>query len=408
MLRPGHPLFAKPFAVTPVLEETKSPDNFAKWQPGFPATLPTFAIFTPSGDQKPEPGLVTGDGGFEEFPDAERILGGINMKGPGYAAIARHGSFVMWGFHCLPTEFTDVGRRLYLNSIAYAAAHKGRPVETLRLRPVRGDLDAALSIFLGLYPEDQRMQMLQRHYGGEAIPEALLTDVDARKAWLAARRPFLHPAADGSDWQTAYQLAVDADCQALGVANDSFAFLDAIAARLTKDAHDALAATLLARYAPDTDPAGFAAWLAENRERLYFTEAGGWVWRSAGRPAASAALSPIDPGAAEARDELVRVTAEVTDTKVIVRLRIASGWHVSTPKAEGAAPVTIEVLPESAFTSDGPADYGEPDEATLSGYAEIKLPIRRVAAGDALRIRVTYTACDAATCRPPRTVELGR
>ncbi len=235
MLRPEHELFEKPFPVAYQLEQTPSPDNFAKWKPGFGPTLLTFAIFEASSGEKDEPGLVTSDAGFEDVPDGERILGGINMKGPDYAAVARHGSFMMWGFHSLPEKFSDAGRKLYLNTLAYAAAHKGAQVESLRLRPSRIDLEHSLTIFLPMYEETARKAMLERHYTGETIPDAALKDTAAAKKWFDERAPFLHPAADGSDWNTAYQLALDPECKQLGLANNSLAFLDTLALRLAKD-----------------------------------------------------------------------------------------------------------------------------------------------------------------------------
>jgi hypothetical protein len=45
VLRPEHELFQKPFPVEFRLENTPSPDNFAKWKPGFGPTVPTFPIF---------------------------------------------------------------------------------------------------------------------------------------------------------------------------------------------------------------------------------------------------------------------------------------------------------------------------------------------------------------------------
>ncbi len=405
MLRPGHELFQKPFPVTIALEDTPSPDNFAKWEPGFGPTLKTFPIFAAYDEKKDEPGLVTSDMGFEDVPDAERILGGINMKGPDYAAVARHGSFVMWGFHALPEGFTDAGRRLYLNALAYAVAHKGAEVETLRLRPSRTDLLEALTIFLGLYPEAERAGMLQRHFAGEPIPAELLTDQAAGRKWYAERAPFLHPVADGSDWNTAYQLAVDPECKALGFANDSLPFLDALAARLAKDKQDALATTLAARYVPDVPLPEFGAWLAKNREQLYFTEAGGWIWRVKGTRAKSPALRLVE--AAEAEDP-VTVKAEATETTLTITLRVRAGWHVYSPKAAAGKAVSFEILAGSAFEAAGePLCDAEPD-GSMRGYVEIKVPIRRVGKGEALTIDFTYTVCDEKACRPPKTLRLTR
>ena len=403
MLRPEHAIFRTPFAVEPLLEDTPSPDNFAKWKPGFAPSLPTFAIFA-AHDEHGEPGLVTSDAGFEEFPDAERILGGINMKGPDYAAVARHGSFVMWGFHSLPGELTDAGRRLYLNALAYAVAHKGKPVETLRVRPTRVDLEHAFTIFFDLYEETERLDMLRRHYVGEELPAELLTDAALRARWIAERLPFVHPVDDGSNWETSYQLTVDADCKTLGVGNGVPAFLDALAARLARDADDALAATLIARYVPDATPSTLATWLAANRERAYFTEAGGWTWRVEGRPARSPALRVVGASA----DDPVSVKAEVTASTMTITLRIKAGWHVYAPGANDGKPVRFRIVEGSAFETAGEADYGADDDGKLARFATIRVPIRRVAEGDTFAVDFTYTACDPKACRPEKTVRLER
>ncbi|MBK7645396.1 MAG: hypothetical protein IPJ19_20555 [Planctomycetes bacterium] len=403
MLRPAHEIFQKPFPVEFALEQTPSPDNFAKWKPGFPATVPTFPIFATYEQGKEEPGLVTSDAGFEDLPDAERILGGINMKGPDYAAVACHGSFVMWGFHTLPAGFTDAGRRLYLNSLAYAVAHKGALVESLRLRPARIDLEHMLTIFMPMYPAAQRMGTLERHYTGEVIPEAITSDAVAGEKWYQERAPFLHPSADGSDWNTAYQLTIDQECKQIGLANDSLAFLDALAARIAKDKADALATTLLARYVPGVPAGEFGAWLAKNREKLYFTESGGWVWRVKGTRAQSPALRVASEG-----DEQVNVKAEATETVLTITLRIAKGWHTYSPKSTEGKAIEFEILAGSAFEAAGEPDFGDEGDGILRGYVEIKVPIQRVGKGEALSLDFSYTVCDEKACKPTRTIRLTR
>ena len=405
VLRPGHALLSKPFPLAIALEDTPSPANFAQWKPGFGPTVPTFAIFTGFDQEKDEPGLVTSDAGFEDVPDAERILGGINMKGPDYASVARHGSFVMWGFHATPDRFTDAGRRLYLNALAYAASHKGAVVETLRLRPARVDTEHAFTLFMGLYPASERKRVLERHFTGEAIPDALVDDAEKRLAWFEERAPFLHPASDGTDWKTAYQLAVDAECRELGHSNASLAFLDALAARLAKDAGDALATKLLARYVPDAAPSEFGAWLAKHRDRLYFTEAGGWVWRVRGAPARSPSLR-FEAGAP--KDELVSVKAAATEAALELELRIRDGWHLYSVEGRAGKPVAVTIVAGSAFEAAGPPEFEEAEDGVLSGYATIRVPLRRVAKGELLSVDFTYTVCDAATCKPTRTVRLRR
>lgn len=405
MLRPDHEIFRKPFPVAFRTEDTPTPKNFKEWKPTVGDTVPTFRVFDTFDEKKDEWGLVTDDSGFEETPDAERILGGINHKGPDYAAIARHGSFVMFGFHARPERLTDEGRRLYLNTLAYAVAHKGTIVETLRLRPRRTDLLDMLTIFAHMYPADRRAAAVARHYAGEQIAPALLEDAAAAREWYTARAPFLHPLDDGSNWDTQLQLTVDPECKELGVANDSPAFLDALAARLAANVEDRLARTLLARYVRDVAPADFGAWVARNRESLYFTEAGGWVWRVRGTRATSPSLRNV--GAAK-HDDPVRVAVEATDTTLTISLQIREGWHVYSPKSKDGQPVRISILAGSAFEAAGDVDWGDDGDGTLRDWVEIKVPMRRVAAGDVLRVQVSYVVCDERTCRPRAAVMLER
>lgn len=408
MLRPEHALFERPFPLDLRIEETPTPDNFRRWDPNVGDTVPTFAVFERGGEGKVEPGLVTGDHGFEDVPDAERILGGINMKGPGYAAIARHGSFVMWGFHCLPGELTPTGRRLYLNTLAYATAHAGAPVETLRLRPVRTDLLDFLEVFASFYPEERRAAVLARHYAGDDVPAELLSSPELARAWYDARAPYLHPASDGARYESALELEVDPDCAQLGLPNDALTFLDALVERLAADPSDALAGRLVARYVPDVAPAELGQWLAENRDRLYFTEAGGWVWRVRGTSATPVDLRPTGP---PAEDELVRARAEVAGSTLKITLRVASGWHAYSPASkegrEGLA-MHLRILEGSAFAQDGEAEWDVEDDGSIEGFAEVRVPLRRIAAGDALALEISYVACDAQSCRPRRAVTLRR
>jgi hypothetical protein len=405
VLRPEHAIYGRPFPAEFKAEATAPPENFKKWKPGLGATIPTFPIFVKLDGVESEPGLVTSDFGFEETPDAEAILGGVNMKGPDYPAVARHGSFVQWGFHCLPRQLTPEGRRLFLNAVAYAHAHRGVKVETLRLRPARRELADTLFIFLPMYKEAERTKVLARHFAGEPIPEALLTDKAAARKWLDEREPYFRPVNDGSDWNTAYQLTVDAECRELGISNGAPAFLEALAARLTKDPKDRLAGSLAARYVPDVEPAGLPAWLEKNRAQVYFTETGGWVWRVKGEAARGLALRLA--GAADPKDP-VAVKVEATTTMLTLTFKIADGWHVSSPKAKEAEPVKIRFRPGSAFEAAGEPDFDDDDKGEMRGWGEVKVPLRRSGKGNALEIEVEYTACDPKTCRPPKILTFRR
>lgn len=401
MLRPDHAIFKSPFAVEYSLEDTATPDNFKMFEPSIGDTIPTFPIFA---KRFGEPGLVTSNHGFEDVPDAERILGGINMKGPQYAAVGRHGSIVMWGFQGMPDEFTPAGERLFLNSIAYAVAHRGAKVESLRRLEPRDGLADVLFVWRSAYEKEEGglARALERVLEGETLPDDVLKDVAASHRWFDSIRPFLR-CSDGSDAMARYRLKVDSDCRALGVGNSDPKFLETLAARIAKDPDDALAALLVKRYVPGIEPAGLSTWLAANREGLYFTETDGYVWRARGTAAKSAVLSVEGMGA----DDPVRIQAKATDRELQLVLSVRPGWHVYSP-ANREQGMRLRVIEGSSFALDGDFDPPAGPDGEVTGYVQVAIPLKRVAPGDAFSASLTYTVCDHATCKPPRTVTIGR
>lgn len=169
---------------------------------------------------------------FEDAPDAEIIAGGIHTRHPDAPAIARHGAFVSWGFEGTPARMTETGRRLFLNVLAYAYAHRGQQPRVLVQTKARE--------FSRLLPAD---------------------------------RPFAAAAGDENP-------RVDEEAKTLGVANDSPLFLTTLAERLEHDATDPLARALVGRYLPDAPVDGFRAWLGEHEGDLFFSDWGGYRWYS--------------------------------------------------------------------------------------------------------------------------------
>jgi hypothetical protein len=80
---------------------------------------------------------------------------------------------------------------------------------------------------------------------------------------------------------------IDEDAKALGKSTRSLAILDVISARLGEDGEDAVSRRLLARYLPEhapDDAATLTAWLAANRDKLFFSDVGGYRWFVDPRP----------------------------------------------------------------------------------------------------------------------------
>jgi hypothetical protein len=402
VLSPDHAILRGPFSLALEFDETPTPDNFKRFEPTLGDTVKTFSIFR---SKFSEPGLVTSDHGFEDAPDAERILGGINMKGPQYAAVARHGSFVMWGYQGYADDLTDTGRRLFLNTIAYAHSKRGAVVETLREVAPRDALAETLFVWRSFYETPAQLRAsLERTYIGEAIPEEVITDVDAAHRWFDERRPYLRRS-DGADYMAQYQLTLDRELQSLKIGNADPKLLDWIAEHLRSASDRDLAAKLLERYVPDVAAADFATWLRDHRDRLYFTETGGYVWRVRG----TAAKSPVLSVSGAAQDDPVRVTAEVRNGALAITLAVRAPWHVYRPSDPEGRGLRLTMAEGSSFAVGGDLAIDADSEGDeLHGYCELMVPLKRVASGDVVAFDLTYVACDPRSCKPPQTVRIAR
>ena len=56
----------------------------------------------------------------------------------------------------------------------------------------------------------------------------------------------------------------------------------------------------------------------------------------------------------------------------------------------------------------GEAEFDDEEDGSMSGFAEIRVPLRRVGPGATLRVDFGYTVCDAKSCKPARMVQLVR
>jgi hypothetical protein len=252
----AHEIFQKPFKVVPTFVKRDTPENYRSWPDGkdLPAQLDVWQV---QGKVKGTNwGLVSDPYGFTDSPDCETISSGINSKGPNSLAIGRQANWFLWGFCASPSEMTEEAQKVFLNAIVYMKRFDGaRPAFE---RTQRGrDWALFYASYLNNKNADWAKKML--------APELSGADAEAQ-----VRANLEYICSDG-----VYR--VDEDAKALGISNRDVKLLERCVAMLgTDDA--ARAERILKRYVPDA-PADWKEWLARNRERLYFTDTGGYVWR---------------------------------------------------------------------------------------------------------------------------------
>ena len=225
------------------------------------------------------PGWCTYVEGPSESPEVEVICGGVNDKTPTAAAIWRQGHLLHFGFDLSPAEMNERGRALLANAVAYIARFtEDRPIArtpSLFAGPApepRGRVDRVL-----LRDDLEPRKWLAYYVAPSMLAAANPDDRAAYGAWYARVRDYVHADREG-------KLEVDEEARAFAVPPHTPDFFDrAIAALRGPDPAATAARRLLLRYAPDGPGAeapadAWAAWWAEGRPYLFFSDAGGYRW----------------------------------------------------------------------------------------------------------------------------------
>ncbi|MEM7165008.1 MAG: hypothetical protein AAF581_06055 [Planctomycetota bacterium] len=318
-----HDIFSTPNNVELTVIDRRTPSSYANYPQGrkLAATMPTWRVQTEGFLTHPGQlvGVVARDAGFLDSPDAEWISGGTNSKGPAAVALGRHGNFFHWGFAASPTYLTAEAQDVFVNAIHYIhrfdrqapIARKARgtrmrsaldnAIERIsdtgyarvvaqydarrneaaaRKAAIQKRLDAGQDISdrdrrelaRQPLPNPDRLAPARRLLSEEAM-QPLGDDATNVIEYLRQIRPYVRP----SGW---YTLAVDEDLRWLGVGNADPAMLSRAVELLATKEHAALGQRLLERYTDqqlETHEA-WSRWLQQHRQRLFFTEAGGYKW----------------------------------------------------------------------------------------------------------------------------------
>lgn len=438
---PSHAIFNTPLKVNLVFEDIPTPKDYLSpiWAGEEPLGT-TIKVWKVQTRKFPEidPGLVSNPYGFTDSPDAEIISSGINSKGPESVALARHGNYFLWGFSGAPHDMTPDARKAFINSVCYIKKFDGqRPIvrkagsgntrqgalwQARYLRHLfdeeafKKDLPESIRNDPTRYAQ-QRAAFLKNATTSfpDEIRQAFGDDAEKYVAWTKENVEYLRFNGPGYD----AKLIVDPDVKALGVSNRKIELLDRCVAELREGTNPERALRILKRYTNETfsDAPGWASWLEKNRDRLFFTEIGGFKWMVA--PKTLIATSPRTTERPDAKQpvvasaELSPAHARLGDTvDLILRFETAPSWHIyavgSSTGPGVATNVTLDLpegieadggwsYPESSFSTDGQRIY--------AGSFEFRQRLR-IKPGATLgpfevACKLAYQACDPRSCRAP-------
>jgi hypothetical protein len=285
-MRLEHAIFHGPLAVELEMEDVDTPKDYREWPEGadLPSKLRAWKVQSKTYPVI-DPGLVSDPYGFEDSPDSEWISGGVNSKGPRSMAVGRQGNLFLWGFFAQPSDMTESGRRVFVNSIVYMKQFDG-PRAIVYPRSGWGKARDWALVYAG-YADSLKADPSNAERVKQLFPTRVVASIglDGKKLAAFYRDNFemLHlvqeptPTGRGSF----YGFDVDDDCKRLGIGNSSQEFVPALIARLEKDPSDALAVNLMHRYvgiAPSLEPAKLRAWFTEQKSRLFFSDRKGFQW----------------------------------------------------------------------------------------------------------------------------------
>jgi hypothetical protein len=283
-MRLDHPVFRGPSEPVIATHETDTPESYRRYPEGrdLPARIQVWSVQQGKLGEEVDYGLVSPPWGFEDSPDAETISSGINSKGPTSVALGRQANLFLWGFAGDPTQMTESGRKVFVNVLCYMDAFDG---QRLLVRRESESRDMTL-LYAGMLGSESLPDDVKRRFR-QMLPKDLVRDAgdDVAKLESALRGELEYVRKSGERFE------VDGDAKALGISNRSPAMLQAISERLDGDAADEVARRLLASYLPQASAWGASelrAWMAENRDRMFFSDIGGYRWFVDTNPAVGA------------------------------------------------------------------------------------------------------------------------
>ena len=265
---PDHEVFKRPLKVEPVYEQWDTPRNYRDYAMGaaLPDRVRVWRIQNVAKAGNFSSGVIAFHYAFTDSPDAEILTAGFNVgKESGAMGVGRQGNFLQWGFSASPAKMTEAGKAFFINCICYIRKFEGKgPI----IR--KQSLGREYSIYLASLID----RIKSKDFLGSIATPELLEQYKGNAAGLAGyyRQNVELMYKEGS-------CRVDTQLQELGIrSNRQLATLERLIALLRDEQKAAVARTLLGRYTLETftEAEEWEKWYKANRDRIFFSDAGGY------------------------------------------------------------------------------------------------------------------------------------
>lgn len=321
-----HPIFNGPFKVNIKSEMLPTPANALEYCPIYGYTLPAetemWMVHKAATEGSGRIGMVSRPWGYLDSPEAEVISSGVCAKSIDAVAIGRHGNMFHWGFAAKPSDLTEPAKAALANAIVYMKDFNGKRIIAKKLDEGIPTRDRAIAnqyfdsqaaneadykANLDFYNSNkeirdtiaikkargQALTDLEKMYEEFPMPE--MPVAKTYDEYIREQEPELYNVFgdDAEEYVRYYKknmpyfraegrgLVIDEDARSLKIANNDIRLLDkAIELLSGNESQAAMGRRILERYTlcRFETPAEWKAWLDANRDRLFFTESGGWLW----------------------------------------------------------------------------------------------------------------------------------
>ncbi|MFR9503915.1 MAG: hypothetical protein SNH73_05645 [Rikenellaceae bacterium] len=469
-----HQIFKGPFEVNLTWEDRPTPEDAKHYTYYYDAPLPeqipmwrvqTKGYMTDEGFRV---GMVSRPWGFTDSPDCEMISSGVCAKVIDAVAIGRTSNLFLWGFAASPDYMTDEAKVVFANSVSYISGFKGRQIaRKYNNRIATRKFIKEISYLITEEYYQMRKEMNKEFYDtyenaklkAEAKAENGETLTAEEQMVLQFQRPkemsyqehfekyanaelikeFGYDAqkhidfyAENADYiyggKGSYVLSLDKDAKSLGIANNDVKLLDKAISMLEEAKSEEeveMAKRILDRYTLcifDTAQE-WRAWFDKNRDKIFFTESGGWLFmvdtKSSIEPANNYFAKDIKRGAQAieltepTESEPVSIGATLVTLRngcqeVILKFKMATTYHIyaNVSSSDGyiATAVSLE-LPEgyqveSDVNMPTPQYYNNSGTTILEDEAVYTQRIVGVGDGEIV-VKYNYQCCNSQGCRMP-------
>lgn len=474
-----HPIFQGPFKVNIKPEMKSTPSSAFEYAKIYNYTLPTetemWTVQTVNFANNPNYriGMVSRPSGFLDSPETEIISSGTCAKSIDAVAIGRHANFLHWGFSASPAYLTEAGKSALANALVYISNFAGQRVIARKLNESIATRQVAKAkIYMASKEAWQENNLLNRQFYQimDSIRQVAQTKLKNNEVLSSSEKIYLNALMerpkeptyseylkehfpklyhifgdDAAEYQCYYEkninwfhpdeegynLDIDEDVRTIGIANNDIRLLDACISMLEKNENAELATRVLYRYTlcRFTSPAEWRKWYNTYREKMFFTESGGWLWLI---NTADANVPGNDyrvlketqetemPELTEETDNQNPVALSATANslpngkkELVIRMKIHSGYHTyaQVSNKDPFLPTTVEFelpegyKPEGAMKTPAFTQLSGSETTIYTGDGAFRQLISGTGSGE-IKCTVSYQCCDNDICFPPTTKTL--